>query len=286
MKPHYYYYIIAIIFLAIAIGFFVLIPQHLVKCGDGKCYGSELSFCTLDCKEECLNNTEFFNIPDEIKGCSRGWQDSYYDTLLKENISTDYLAETITIDYSNPIIQSLAGQLKRDSAKETAKAIALWTYNNIRYDSENDFNDCIDAKSSDIIQRGYGICSTQSKVNLALLRANKIPARIVTGCFSYNEYCRTRQTIFRVKIPDIYPIMADESGYVSTRGGLHSFIEIKLPDYSGWTILESTAGLLYEDTCINYRKYYLSEQDMTPDSANVCGLLPINPYVEDCRNFN
>lgn len=279
------YWILPLIFL---IGLFCLLfilKDNGVKCGDGRCDSTEISFCKMDCKEECMINEVIATGGDEMKECSKGWQSTYYDILLERNLSTDYLKETNDIDYSNSVIKTIASQLKRDTPKETAKATAKWTYNNLRYDSLNTYNDCVDAKASDIILRGYGICSTQSKVNLALLRANGIPSRIVTGCFTYSGFCKNIQTFFRIPVPTVFPVEVDNSGYVSTRGGLHAFVEILIPEEKEWVILESTIGLLYANNCVNYRTYYTSENDMTPDSPKVCGLAANNPYVNDCKEW-
>jgi len=261
------------------------LPQTKKICGDGICEVTEQTFCNLDCTEECIEDTAIIATRGE-EFCSTGWEQAFSDTFEEKNISTDYLRETNEIDYSHPNIQSLANQLKKESAKETAKAIALWTYNNIRYDSSNDFNDCEDIKASEIIERGWGLCSTQSKVNMALLRANGIPARTVTGCFTYTTTCRRIQSFFKfLRTPEIFPIETDASGFVSTRGGLHNFVEIRLPEEPDWVIVESTIGLLYDDTCVNYKKYYTSEEDISPDSPEVCGLPPNDPFVEDCKDF-
>lgn len=262
---------------------FVSIPTREELCGDGICLASEVSFCNLDCKSTCLNNSDVVATAGFETTCSRGWADAYFDVLIEKEINLDYLKETEQIDFSHPTVQSLATQLKKETAKETAKAIAKWTFDNIRYDTSNDFNSCKGVKASEVIERGFGICSTQSKVNTALLRANGIPARMVTGCLTFSEACRRIQTFFRRRVPTAFPVDIDDTGHAPTRGGLHNYVEILLPEEENWVVMESTVGLLYDSTCINYESYFVTEKDITPDDDEICGLLRSNPLVEQCR---
>lgn len=249
-------------------------------CGDGICQSKEIvngtSFCDLDCKKTCPTGG------DVEQQCSVGWQGVYLNLIEKGNISKDYLAETEEIDFSNQEIQNLALSLKRDSIKDTARAIALWTYTHIMYDNTDEYNDCYGMKASEILERGSGVCSTMSKLNIALLRADGIPAFSDTGCLQFNTACKLKQTFFRLPFPKFASMQVDSSGNVPTMGYLHNWVMIPLYEDGKieMVILESTSGLLYEDSCINYRVYY---QD--PGEGETCGLNQFDPNVRDCEQW-
>lgn len=244
-------------------------------CGDGICKESEIGICELDCLETC--ETGSIN-----ESCSLGFAQVYLELADQGLIDANYLKESDIYDYTNSAVQAIAKELKRETPKETAKAIADWVYNNIDYDSTNKYYDCRNVKASEIIGRGYGICSTQSKVNIALLRANGIPAYSVTGCFVFNKECTRVQTFFAGRLPQFIDIFVDESGYAPTYGYLHNWVE--LPLYEDGVIefvfLEPTTGHLFKNQCVNYREYYSSP----PDSL-ACGLSQFDPSLEDCRQW-
>lgn len=268
--------IVISIFVVLIIGL-ILFTTYVKKvneiCGDGYCTKKEMTegYCNLDCYEQCLGTTKSLSEED----CSIGWDISYQNLLIQENIDFKYLEETNEIDYTNPIIQNLAYQLRKNNPKETVKSIAKWTAENIVYDSTQQYEDCRSKKSTEIIERGTGVCSTMSKVNLALLRANGIASRSITGCFKYLEKCKYIQTIFRIKLPPFLQINKSLEN-IPTLGGLHNFVEVYLPE-EGWVLLESTTGDLYENKCINYDYYYINPKDQL-----VCGLPNYSPLIDQC----
>lgn len=284
MKLKPLFWIIPCSILLIGIVLFSLSSPTKQMCGDGKCSEKEIqnrvSVCDLDCKDECIQSTA--GIEDIEQTCSIGW-DSIYIQLVDQGIlPREYLMETDEIDFSNEKVREIALYLKRDTPKETAKAIAQWTEFNILYNGDLKYNDCYNKKASEIINEKIGLCSTMSKVNIALLRANGIPAYSITGCWKYNTACNLKQTFFAKRLPKIEAIMVDESGYAATKGGLHNWVIIPLYDDGKIEdiILESTAGNLYTDTCINYRKYYIN-----PEDSKACGLSEFDDYLDDCRGW-
>lgn len=282
MKKNIWIIPVSLLFIAILL-FTIFSRYQKAICGDGICQKIELEkdICDLDCLDICIQATAstIENIEQE---CSLGWESVYIELLSEDIIKENWLQETEEIDFSNPQIQELAKQLKKETPKETAKAIAKWTYENINYDSTDKYFDCFNIKASDILERHSGVCSTMSKLNIALLRANRIPAFSVTGCWKFNTACNLVQTFYKDIIPKFIDIKVDESGYAPTMGYLHNWVIFPLYENEEieYVLLESTSGKLYEDKCINYREYYLDPLDST-----VCGLLSVNPNLQDCMGW-
>lgn len=272
--------IITIVIVIAVISLFSLpfITKERHVCGDGVCSEKEIDFCYLDCEEQCITMADG-NIEEE---CSVGWASTYLQLADEGVINYNHLIETEEIDFSNENIQILANQLKRETIKDTARATAEWTYYNIVYDYDHKYSDCINWKSSEILERKRGLCSTMSKVNIALLRANGIPAYSVTGCLQISDFCRIKQTFLKKRLPKVMDIFIDETGHAPTTGGLHNWVIIPLYEDGEVEeiILESTSGRLYEDPCVNYRSYYTD-----PDDSIVCGLDKNDPNVENCKNW-
>ena len=271
--------VIAIIALVAIVAIFSVQKTEAPICGDGICSQEELESCQSDCIQSCVATGG--DIGQTEQKCSIGWKESYTKLEKEGFIQNSWLRETEEIDISNPKIKELAKELRKDTPKETAKAIAKWTYNNIRYASSEGYFDCYSIKASEVIERGTGICSTMSKVNIALLRANGIPAYSITGCFKFNEACKLKQTFFG-RLPKFSPIEVEPSGYAPTKGYLHNWVVIPLFDGQKIesVIIESTSGVLFEDSCINYREYYVAP----PDSLT-CGLPSFDSNVNDCEEW-
>lgn len=278
-------YIIPIVIVVILLAIFSFQKYSQPVCGDGICQKNEIiegiSFCDIDCKDNCIKTADKIETDIE-ETCSIGWDGAYLKLLDKGIIKNEYLMTTNEIDFNNPEIQRLANELRRETPKETAKAIAKWTYYNIRYDNEASYYDCKSIKSSEILERGLGVCSTMSKLNIALLRANGIPAYSVTGCFKWLESCKLKQTFFTGRFPRFLDIKVDETGYAPTMGFLHNWVIIQLYEDNELEeiILESTSGLLYENTCIDYKPYYLA-----PSDSLACGLNQFDTNLGDCEKW-
>ena len=77
-------------------------------------------------------------------------------------------------DSNHPAIQARAGKLAQES--DDPYQLALGTFRWVRDQIPFGF-DLIRVKASDTLQKGYGACFNKSLLMVALLRANKIPAR-------------------------------------------------------------------------------------------------------------
>lgn len=284
MKLKNLIWIIPAILVVILLFIFSMTKYESPICGDGICQAGEVeagkSFCDIDCATECITTGV-----EDVDQCSVGWGVTYLKLVDEGLIKLSYLKETEEIDFLHPEIKKLAIQLKRDTIKETIEAIADWTYKNIRYDSAQSYADCTDTKASQVISRKKGVCSTMSKVNIALLRANGIPAYSITGCWKYKESCDLFQT-FSIFYPELFKrfidIEIDDTGYAATYGSLHNWVIVPL--YRDGVIedvlVESTSGRLHAHSCINYREYYTN-----PSDSLACGLYGFDPNVNDCKEW-
>jgi len=268
------------IILLLLIIFFIPLQYKKDICGDGICKEGELEFCDIDCSDDCIEPTGA--IEDVEEQCSVGWEGVYLELLEDGWIKSQWLSETEQIDFSDSNIRKLAQELRKNTVKETAKAIAEWTYFNIRYNYDDNYADCKSTKASEILERKSGKCSTMSKLNIALLRANGIPAYSNTGCFKFNEACNRVQTFFAGRLPIFVPIYIDAEGYAPTSGNLHNWIVFPLYEEGEFedVIMESTAGRIYENKCVNYRIYY---ED--PSDSLACGLIALDPNIKNCEDW-
>ena len=273
--------LIIVIFLAM---FISSTKYSRAICGDGICQEGEIiegrSFCDIDCQDQCISATG--SIQDDVEAeCSVGWNGTYLNLVDKGVISIDYLMETPEIDFSDSSIQTLANQLRQDTIKETAKSIAEWTYLNIDYTETYTYFDCITTKASEVIERKSGLCSTMSKVNIALLRANGIPAYSVTGCWKFNEACKLVQTFYMKTLAKFLPIKIKD-GFAATTGSLHNWVIVPLYQDGDLknVLLESTTGTLFKNKCLNYRIYYEN-----PSDSRACGLSFTDSSVDDCKTW-
>jgi len=270
----------AILIIAFISLFFIRYSNPI--CGDGLCEKSELDTCEIDCKSNCIQATGATSGDEIEERCSIGWSASYMKGIDDGYVKPKWITQNNEIDFLNSEIQELARELKRDTVKDTARAIADWTYKNIRYDFTDTYDDCHYYKASQILERGSGVCSTMSKLNIALLRANGIPAYSITGCFKFNEACKLQQTFFTGRFPKFVNITIDETGYAPTLGYLHNWVVFPLYNNGQWeeVILESTAGIIYEANCINYREYYTA-----PSDGLACGLSSVDSKLYDCKEW-
>lgn len=275
-------WIIPVLALMVLIIFLAKASFSKEICGDGICQSTELvngsNFCDIDCSDMCTAGATEAEIE-----CSVGWEGVYINLVESGQIDEDWLKETDIIDFSYSELRNLAYTLRRDTVKETVKAIAEWTYFNIAYNEADTFYSCYDVPSSEIFGRKTGVCSTMSKLNIALLRANGIPAYSTTGCFKFETFCKLQQSFLGIPLPKYKSIAVDESGYAPTYGYLHNWVIVPMYDEGVIkdTILESTSGRLYQpDGCINYRSYYVN-----PNDQLACGLSQFDPNLADCEGW-
>lgn len=260
--------------------------------GEKKCVNSTVYSCEEDsfgleypnrwieiehCLSECENGVCIYNSTYPIEN------GSYNEARINAGISDNYLKETYDYDYTeiykNPKVIVLREKIKSMSAEQATKEIAKFTYNNINYDI-NTIPEyfCEDKKASEILDAGRGVCSTMSKVDIALLRGMGIASRPVSGCVRNAGYC-TPYEISKYEGVPIFRVTRDEKAVFA--GGYHSWVEVWLPNY-GWTILESTIGRLHSTGCVEYDKY--ADQDTYDNTIGAC-FMNIIPYGEKCDKF-
>jgi len=229
-------------------------------CGDNICQPYE------NCREDCGElNSSIITFTE-------------YEVLRTlHQIPNKYLEETEWYDYSAVNIQELKTQLKKDTPENTVKAVIKYVSNNVEYNDnwlspQGLYEDCLNTPASEIISRQKGICSTMSKVDISLLRSMGIASRMVSGCYELKGGCIEYLTIPQQK--EFKYLKADEV-WVTT-GYLHAWVEVWLPD-RGWVLVESTAGRLFPDSCLNYDKYFTEEKN------NLCGFIP--SVAEQCKSW-
>ena len=91
----------------------------------------------------------------------------------------EFLLETESIDYNNPIIQEKVLELKKQSNDELDYIENSYYFVRDEIPHSWDINSRIVSKNaSDVLKNRTGICWTKSCLLAALLRANKIPSGI------------------------------------------------------------------------------------------------------------
>lgn len=94
-------------------------------------------------------------------------------------MNAEYLAETKTIDFGNPIIQEKVSELKAGTSS-TIEYIEE-AYKFVRDEIPHYWNvksTIVSRKASEVLENKTGICWTKSCLLAALLRANGIPSGI------------------------------------------------------------------------------------------------------------
>lgn len=86
-----------------------------------------------------------------------------------------HLQETTFCDLSHPAVSSLADKLANGEtdARKTTEAVFRHVRDNIRFGF-----DFVQVKASETLAKGYGVCWNKALLMIALLRRNKIPARL------------------------------------------------------------------------------------------------------------
>lgn len=91
-----------------------------------------------------------------------------------------YLSAEKYIESNNLSIKKVADSLKKENDLETIVQTYIFVKNHLTYYSDGN-PDTVGALSA--LQKGFGDCSEYSDLFIALLRANKIPARTARGIF-------------------------------------------------------------------------------------------------------
>ena len=87
-----------------------------------------------------------------------------------------YIQKSDYCDFDHPAVSSLARDLAKDEPDPARVTEAAFKYirDNIRFGF-----DLVRVKASETLAKGYGVCWNKSLLLVALLRSNKIPARMV-----------------------------------------------------------------------------------------------------------
>lgn len=244
-----------------------------IECGNARCDTTETR---LTCSQDC-------GVPDTaFEDCNFDDWILEYDCLRKfAGIDDKYLAMDWDYDYSSSNIQGLINEIRpTGSAKEAAKKIGRITFNRIEYNAGlSSGKDCLKIKASEVLARGWGWCSTMSKVNIASLRGLGIASRTAVGCLTFKTGCARFAAIQGIKLPKTAPVSVEDGNYV-VGGGLHGWVEVWIPE-EGWVLLESTNGALFESECVNYAR--LSES-VREDRQDFCFISdPV--FAQFCAEF-
>ena len=94
-------------------------------------------------------------------------------------IDKEYLEETETIDYSDPVIQGKVNELRNISASKLSYAENAYRFVRDEIPHSWDIKSrIVSHKASEVLKNGTGICWTKSCLLAALLRAENIPSGI------------------------------------------------------------------------------------------------------------
>lgn len=219
------------------------------------------------------------------------WQQSYIDARVENDISDEYIAESQDFDFENEEIQQVLQDLESKNFKSVEGVIMSvgdYVYKNVEYNQDISYDQCISNSASTTLIEGVGQCSTMVKANIAILRGLGIAARPIVGCTQEPEdySCMPLSIGFiqAVITPQrdikISPITF-EDGIALTKGGLHSWVEVWIPE-RGWVILEPTTGYLVDKNCVSYDEL-LGE----PSYLDLCGLKYSShrSFIDSCADF-
>lgn len=105
-------------------------------------------------------------------------KDAFLSSTLSEDFS-DYLKETDSIDYTNPIVVEKANELKASSSDRLDYIEKAYKFVRDKIPHTWDAKLTVVSKNaSDVLKNKTGICWTESCLLAALLRANKIPSGV------------------------------------------------------------------------------------------------------------
>ena len=93
----------------------------------------------------------------------------------EETMEQAYIRKSVYCDFDHPDVAGLAKELA-DVDADPAR-LSLAAFNHIRDNIRFGF-DLVQVKASDTLAKGYGVCWNKSLLLVALLRCNKIPARM------------------------------------------------------------------------------------------------------------
>ena len=136
--------------------------------------------------------------------------------LWDREMNEEYLAETKTIDYGNPIIREKVSELKADTSTTIEYIEKAYKYVRDKIPHSWDVQSTvISRKASEVLENKTGICWTKSCLLAALLRANGIPSGI-----SYQLLTRADED--------------DSEGYI-----IHALNTVYLEEQNKWIRLDA-----------------------------------------------
>jgi len=286
-------------------------------CGDGVCQSTETrETCSVDCGSPCGNQCQLgysFCSGDTVFVCvnsgnCRVWEAqevcgtnqvcsggecitadekdwlTIYNQLRENDVSDYYTQERGEFDFNSPVPQIASSLYQQsNSVQEYVKNVAQYVYDNVDYDWDSIEEGyissyCLENTASDVLNNGLGVCATQSKAVIALLRFKGIAARFVAGCACENygnDYCGALFSIG--ERPPITPEPIYEDGKLVIAGTGHGWVEAWLPEY-GWTIVESTNGYAYNILCYRYMRRGVILDDNVDDMCFLDG----EDYINEC----
>lgn len=93
----------------------------------------------------------------------------------------DHLSETVYCDLLHPAIQTLAGKFERDAAStaDLIEKIFLFVRDTIVFGGDH-----WQVKASETLAKGYGACFNKNLLMIAILRAARVPAKLMANPLS------------------------------------------------------------------------------------------------------
>ena len=154
---------------------------------------------------------------------------------MGEKCMEEYLMETPSIDFMNPLIQDKVGELMSQSEDnlDYIKRCYIFVRDEISH-SWDIKTDVVSKTASEVLENKTGICWTKSCLLAALLRANQIPSGI-----SYQLLTRADD---------------DSEGYM-----IHALNTVHITDFNKWIRLDArgnkeniTARFSLDEECLAY----------------------------------
>jgi len=203
------------------------------------------------------------------------WQEEYFEEV-KDNSLEEYTKVPAELNTLNPEIESLVKEINSSAknAEDAVKKVIDWTYYNIDYQPNTNIF-CPSEKPDDVISYGTGNCVSMTKVNLVILSKLGFAVRPTSGCVSKQNTCIPMFAVEPGRVRQWVPATIEDN---QLRGGLHLWLEVWLPN-KGWTIIESTAGILYPKSCGDYD---ISAQSYDP--YTMCYQSNLG-YIQQCAKF-
>lgn len=163
-----------------------------------------------------------------------------------------YLIAEEDFDFT-PELAEVANNLndRSNTDQDRIKNTLRFVYNHIEYNSDVSIQECFAEKASTILERGYGDCVSMTRLTVSLLRMQNVPIRSVGGCIDLDKTCGELFSVLPEDVPVPKPQLQDD---YKKRGFLHEWAEAWTPE-TGWVLLETTNGKVYDINCDSYRFY-------------------------------